>query len=223
MPSLCACESSSSTRGSVTSVRAVKLGYMIGYWGSGPPTGVPAGLAEAERLGFDSCWTAEAYGSDAAHTARVVGRRDRTHQARYVDLPDLGAHTHRDGDGRAHARPSLRRPLRARARCVGPAGGGRLVRRRLPPAARTHARVRRDRAASAPARCAGRVQGRPLPTTEPERHRLRQAVEVDRAPAPRRSSDLPRGRRPEERRALGRDRRRLAADVLRAACRRFLP
>jgi F420-dependent oxidoreductase-like protein len=38
---------------------------MIGYWGSGPPHGVPEGLAEAERLGFDSCWTAEAYGSDA--------------------------------------------------------------------------------------------------------------------------------------------------------------
>jgi len=46
-------------------VRPVKLGYMIGYWGAGPPTGVPEGLAAAERLGFDSCWTAEAYGSDA--------------------------------------------------------------------------------------------------------------------------------------------------------------
>src|SRR6478752_6883215 len=46
-------------------VRAVKLGSMIGYWGSGPPHGVPEGLAAAEQLGFDSCWTAEAYGSDA--------------------------------------------------------------------------------------------------------------------------------------------------------------
>jgi F420-dependent oxidoreductase-like protein len=43
----------------------MKLGYMIGYWGAGPPAGVPEALAEAERLGFDSCWTAEAYGSDA--------------------------------------------------------------------------------------------------------------------------------------------------------------
>jgi F420-dependent oxidoreductase-like protein len=43
----------------------MKLGYMIGYWGAGPPAGIPEGLAEAERLGFDSCWTAEAYGSDA--------------------------------------------------------------------------------------------------------------------------------------------------------------
>ena len=34
----------------------------------------------------------------------------------------------------------------------------------------------------------------------PGRHRLRQAVEVDHAPVARRSADLPRGRRPEERR-----------------------
>ena len=54
----------------------MKLGYMIGYWGAGPPTGVPEALAEAERLGFDSCWTAEAYGSDALDAARVVGRAD---------------------------------------------------------------------------------------------------------------------------------------------------
>jgi F420-dependent oxidoreductase-like protein len=38
---------------------------MIGYWGAGPPAGVPEALAAADRLGFDSCWTAEAYGSDA--------------------------------------------------------------------------------------------------------------------------------------------------------------
>src|SRR5262249_44577714 len=43
----------------------MKLGYMLGYWGAQPPVGVPEALQEAERLGFDSCWTAEAYGSDA--------------------------------------------------------------------------------------------------------------------------------------------------------------
>jgi F420-dependent oxidoreductase-like protein len=42
----------------------MKLGYTIGYWSAGPPAGVPQVLAEAERLGFDSVWTAEAYGSD---------------------------------------------------------------------------------------------------------------------------------------------------------------
>jgi F420-dependent oxidoreductase-like protein len=42
----------------------VKLGYSIGYWSSGPPANVTQVLAEAERLGFDSAWTSEAYGSD---------------------------------------------------------------------------------------------------------------------------------------------------------------
>src|SRR5436305_6500030 len=43
----------------------LKRGYTIGYWGAQPPVGVPAALAEAEALGYDSFWTAEAYGSDA--------------------------------------------------------------------------------------------------------------------------------------------------------------
>ncbi|MEO6126299.1 MAG: LLM class F420-dependent oxidoreductase [Ilumatobacteraceae bacterium] len=42
----------------------MKLGYNTGYWGSGPPTGALESIQEAERLGFDSIWTAEAYGSD---------------------------------------------------------------------------------------------------------------------------------------------------------------
>ncbi len=45
--------------------RDMKLGLQLGYWGSGPPVGAPALVAEAERMGFDSIWTAEAYGSDA--------------------------------------------------------------------------------------------------------------------------------------------------------------
>jgi F420-dependent oxidoreductase-like protein len=42
-----------------------KLGYQTGYWGSGPPAGALDAILEAERLGFNSVWTAEAYGSDA--------------------------------------------------------------------------------------------------------------------------------------------------------------
>jgi F420-dependent oxidoreductase-like protein len=42
----------------------LKLGYGTGYWAGGPPPGVTAAIAEAERLGFDSLWAAEAYGSD---------------------------------------------------------------------------------------------------------------------------------------------------------------
>jgi F420-dependent oxidoreductase-like protein len=43
----------------------LRLGLIIGYWGSGPPAGYPETLVEAEKLGYDSFWTAEAYGSDA--------------------------------------------------------------------------------------------------------------------------------------------------------------
>ena len=43
----------------------IKLGYSIGYWSAGPPPGALEAIQEAERLGFDSVWTAEAYGSDA--------------------------------------------------------------------------------------------------------------------------------------------------------------
>ena len=37
----------------------------VGYWAGGPPPGAAEAVLEAERLGFDSVWTAEAYGSDA--------------------------------------------------------------------------------------------------------------------------------------------------------------
>ncbi|MGO9488427.1 MAG: LLM class F420-dependent oxidoreductase [Solirubrobacteraceae bacterium] len=42
----------------------MKLGLNTGYWAGGPPPQVEESVAEAERLGFDSIWTAEAYGSD---------------------------------------------------------------------------------------------------------------------------------------------------------------
>jgi F420-dependent oxidoreductase-like protein len=43
----------------------MELGLNTGYWSAGPPEGAAASVAEAERLGFTSVWTAEAYGSDA--------------------------------------------------------------------------------------------------------------------------------------------------------------
>ncbi|HEX2069033.1 MAG TPA: LLM class F420-dependent oxidoreductase [Actinomycetota bacterium] len=42
----------------------MKLGFQLGYWGAQPTDFMPFVL-EAERLGFDSVWSAEAYGSDA--------------------------------------------------------------------------------------------------------------------------------------------------------------
>ncbi len=56
----------------------MRLGLHIGYWGARSADPLPLAL-EAERLGFDSVWTAEAWGSDAvtiatwvaAHTSRI--------------------------------------------------------------------------------------------------------------------------------------------------------
>lgn len=42
----------------------LKLGLVLGYWFAQPPTGVGEQIALAEELGFDSVWSAEAYGSD---------------------------------------------------------------------------------------------------------------------------------------------------------------
>jgi F420-dependent oxidoreductase-like protein len=57
----------------------MRIGYATGYWKQGPPAGALTAIRTAERLGFESVWTAEAYGSDAftplawwgSHTRRV--------------------------------------------------------------------------------------------------------------------------------------------------------
>ncbi len=53
----------------------LKLGLQVGYWAGGPPPGVEDAIAEAEKLGFDSIWTAEAYGSDAISPLAWWGSR----------------------------------------------------------------------------------------------------------------------------------------------------
>ncbi len=45
--------------------RELRLGLSLGYWAGGPPPNGAEIVQEADRLGFDSVWTAEAYGSDA--------------------------------------------------------------------------------------------------------------------------------------------------------------
>ena len=52
----------------------MKLGLQLGYWMFGPEDPIDLVL-EAERLGFDSVWTAEAYGNDCVSTLCWMGAR----------------------------------------------------------------------------------------------------------------------------------------------------
>ena len=52
----------------------MKLGLMLGYWMFGPEDPIDLVLG-AERLGYDSVWTAEAYGSDAVSYLAWMGAR----------------------------------------------------------------------------------------------------------------------------------------------------
>ncbi len=68
----------------------MKLGLQLGYWGAGPPAGAADLVAEAERLGFDSVWTAESWGSDALTPLAWWG--SRTSRIRLgTDLMQLSA------------------------------------------------------------------------------------------------------------------------------------
>ena len=55
----------------------MRLGLMVGYWMFGPEDPIDLVL-EAERLGYDSVWTAEAYGSDAISLLCWLGARTKT-------------------------------------------------------------------------------------------------------------------------------------------------
>ncbi len=53
----------------------LKLGLNTGYWAGGAPQGIGEKIAECERLGFDSIWTSEAYGSDCISPLAWWGSR----------------------------------------------------------------------------------------------------------------------------------------------------
>ncbi len=91
----------------------MKLGLNTGYWAAGPPP--PSALEsvrEAERLGFDSVWTSEAYGCDVL-----------------TPLAWWGSHTEKIRLGTAIMQISARRPTAAAmaAMTMDHLSGGRFV------------------------------------------------------------------------------------------------
>ena len=86
----------------------MKLGVHIGYWGLGLTSEDQLKIVqEAERLGYDSVWTAEAYGSDAATVS--AGSPGQTSKIRLGsgDLPDARPLRGHDRDDRRHDRSAL--------------------------------------------------------------------------------------------------------------------
>jgi F420-dependent oxidoreductase-like protein len=73
--------------------KSLKLGLQLGYWGAQPPTGFVETAQEAEKLGYDIVFTAEAWGSDA-----------------FTPLAWIGAHTERIRLGTAVVQLSARTP-----------------------------------------------------------------------------------------------------------------
>ncbi len=150
--------------------RHMRLGLALGYWGRGPNPGHLELARTAEEFGYDSVWTAEAWGSDAftpltwiaAHTSRI-----RLGTARRADGR---AHPHRHRHARPHPGPPLGRPDDAGPRAVGAAGRRGLVRPPVPlqPAHRDPG-VRRRHPPSAAPRGPGRTR-RPLPRASVRRH-----------------------------------------------------
>src|SRR5512132_1716602 len=92
---------------------ALKLGLNTGYWASGPPSRAALdAINAAERLGFDSVWTSEAYGCDVL-----------------TPLAWWGSHTHTIRLGPAIMQMSARRPTAAAmaAMTMDHLSGGRFV------------------------------------------------------------------------------------------------
>ena len=101
----------------------MRLGYYMGY---APPGTSPAELIalaqDAERLGFDSAWAAEAWGTDAVTVLSWLAATTTTLKVGSRDHADARPHAREHGDDRGNARPAERRALPARARDVGAPG-----------------------------------------------------------------------------------------------------
>ena len=205
-------------------VGGLKLGLIVGYWqSSGPPADALDQIAAAEDLGFDSIWTSEAYGSDC-----------------FTPLAWWGSQTERVKLGTAITQISARTPASTAMTAItlDHLSGGRLIlglgvsgpqvvegwygQDYAKPLARTREYidiVRRIIAREEPVEYVGEHYAMPLQGGTGLGKPLKSIVRPLR-------TDIPiylGAEGPEERRPGGRDRRRLAADVLLAQGRRVLP
>ena len=191
----------------------LKLGYNTGYWSAGPPPGVAEAIVEADRLGLDSIWAAEAYGSDCL-----------------TPLAWWGAATENVRLGTGILQMSARQPAAAAmaAMTLDHLSGGRVILGigvsgpqvvegwyGMPfakPLARTreYIAIMRDIWARQGPGDRGRTA---LSAAAARRHRARQTAEVLDPPAARGDPHLPRRRGTEEHRPRGGDLRRLDGDA----------
>jgi F420-dependent oxidoreductase-like protein len=90
----------------------LKLGLQLGYWGGGPNPKMVEMAQEAEKLGYDAVFTAEAYGSDA-----------------FTPLTWIGAHTSKIRLGTGIAQLSARAPTATAmaAMTLDHLSGGRMI------------------------------------------------------------------------------------------------
>jgi len=93
-------------------MKDLRLGLQLGYWGAQPPADPVALAVEAEQLGYDSVWTAEAWGSDA-----------------FTPLAWIGANTSRIKLGTAIVQISARTPAATAmaALTLDHLSGGRMI------------------------------------------------------------------------------------------------
>ncbi len=106
----------------------MKLGLQLGYWGAQPPENAPELVAAAEEAGFDTVFTAEAWGSDAYTPLAWWGASTQPAAPGHLGGAAVRAHPDRLRDGRVDAGPSVRRAPHPWSWRVGPAGRRGLVR-----------------------------------------------------------------------------------------------
>ena len=94
-------------------MKDLKLGLQLGYWGGGPNPNMIPMVQEAERLGYDAVFTAEAYGSDV-----------------FTPLAWIGAHTERIRLGTGIAQLSARAPTATAMAATSTTWRGRIFSRR---------------------------------------------------------------------------------------------